>query len=99
VTPSSPIIISAIPQSSTAIQLSWKPDFDGHSSITGYKVEVKKLNEVYIVLAENLLVMSYTVRNLDPYTTYLFRVSARNAIGVSPGASTSNTTLQDGKSI
>lgn len=94
--PSSPNPISAIPQSSTVIQLSWKPSFDGHSAITGYKVEIKWKSEAFMVLKNNLSVTVYRVDSLDPYTTYTFRISARNAIGLSPGATVTNNTLQDG---
>lgn len=95
--PSPPLPISAIPHSSTFIQLSWRPGFDGHSSITGYRIEMKRESGAYVVLEENISLTSYTVRNLDPYTTYTFRISARNAVGLSPGATVANQTLQDGK--
>lgn len=96
VAPSAPFPISAIPESSNAIQLSWRPGFDGHSSITGYKLETRRESGAYVVLEENIAVTSYTVRNLDPYTTYTFKISARNAVGLSPGASVTNRTLEDG---
>lgn len=95
--PSSPIPVSAIPQSSTVIQLSWKPGFDGHSSVTGYRLEIKRESGKFMMLESNLSVTSYRVSNLDPYTTYTFRISAHNAIGLSPGATVTNRTLQDGK--
>ena len=95
--PSPPFPISATPVSSTVIQLSWRPGFDGHSSITDYKLEMKRESGTYVVLEENISATSYTVRNLDPYTTYTFRISARNAVGLSPGATIANQTLQDGK--
>ena len=95
--PSPPLPMSAIPQSSSVIQLSWRPGFDGHSSITSYKLEMKRESGAYAVLEENISVTSYAVRNLDPYTTYTFRISARNAVGLSLGATVTNQTLQDGK--
>lgn len=95
--PSPPLPVSAIPQSSTVIQLSWRPGFDGHSAITGYKLEMKRESGAYSVLEENISVTSYTKRNLDPYTTYTFRISARNAVGLSPGVTVANQTLQDGE--
>ena len=97
VAPSAPFPISAIPESSTVIKLSWRPGFDGHSSITSYKLEMKRESGAYVVLEENILVTSYTVRNLDPYITYTFNISARNAVGLSPGATVTNRTLEDGK--
>lgn len=99
VAPSPPFPISAIPGSSTVIQLSWRPGFDGHSSITGYKLEMRRESGAYVVLEENVFVTSYTVRNLDPYITYTFKISARNAVGLSPGATVTNRTLEDGKKI
>ncbi|KAJ7383467.1 hypothetical protein OS493_027628 [Desmophyllum pertusum] len=98
VAPSPPFPISATPVSSTVIQLSWRPGFDGHSSITDYKLEMKRESGTYVVLEENISATSYTVRNLDPYTTYTFRISARNAVGLSPGATIANQTLQDAPS-
>ena len=95
--PSAPFPISAIPESSTVIQLSWRPGFDGHSSITGYKLEIRRESGTYVILKENILVTSYTVRNLVPYITYTFKISARNAVGLSPGATVTNRTLEDGK--
>lgn len=50
-----------------------------------------------MLLENNVTMMSYRVGNLDPYRTYTFRISARNAIGLGPGATVSNRTLQDGK--
>ena len=97
VAPSAPFPISAIPESSTIIQLSWIPGFDGHSSITGYKLEMRRESGTYVVLEENIFAMSYTVRNLDPYITYTFKISARNAVGLSPGATVTNRTLEDGR--
>ena len=97
VAPSSPISISAIPQSSTVIQLSWKPGFDGHSPISGYKLEIMIVPGTYVVLQKNLPVTSYTVRSLNPYTSYTFRITARNTVGLSPGATVTNKTLQDGE--
>lgn len=97
VVPSAPFPISAIPGSSTVIQLSWRPGFDGHSSITGYKLEMRRESGSYMVLEENIFATSFTVRNLAPYTTYTFKISARNAVGLSPGATVANRTLEDGK--
>lgn len=97
VAPSAPFPISAIPESSTVIQLTWRPGFDGHISITGYKLEMRRESGTYVVLEENILVTSYTVTNLDPSITYTFKISARNAVGLSPGATVTNRTLEDGK--
>ena len=97
VAPSSPLQLTALAQSSTVIQLSWRPGFDGHSLITGYKVEVRRESGSFMPRENNVTVLSYRVGNLDPYRTYTFRISARNAIGLGPGATVSNRTLQDGK--
>lgn len=97
VAPSSPLQLTALAQSSAVIQLSWRPGFDGHSLITGYKVEVRRESGSFMLRENNVTVLSYRVGNLDPYRTYTFRISARNAIGLGPGATVSNRTLQDGK--
>lgn len=98
VAPSSLVQVSAIPLSSTVIQLSWKPGFDGHSPVTGFKLERKRESGSFMLLEDNVTVNSYRVGNLDPHTTYTFRISARNAIGVGPGATVTNKTLQDAPS-
>ncbi|KAK2567085.1 Hemicentin-1 [Acropora cervicornis] len=98
VAPSSPLQLTALAQSSTVIQLSWRPGFDGHSLITGYKVEVRRESGSFMLRENNVTVLSYRVGNLDPYRTYTFRISARNAIGLGPGATVSNRTLQDAPS-
>ena len=95
--PSRPFPISAIPVSSTVIQLSWRPGFDGHSPITGYKLEMKRESENYVVKEGSISATLYTVRNLRPFTMYTFRISAHNAVGLSDGVTITNRTLQDGK--
>ena len=95
--PSPPFPVSATSVSSSAIQLSWQLVFDGHSPITSYKLEMRRESESYIVIQEVISAMSYTVRNLHPFTLYTFRISARNVVGLSDGANVTNRTLQDGK--
>ncbi|XP_022795071.1 Down syndrome cell adhesion molecule-like protein 1 homolog [Stylophora pistillata] len=98
VVPSPPFPVSATSVSSSAIQLSWQLVFDGHSPITSYKLEMRRESESYIVIQEVISAMSYTVRNLHPFTLYTFRISARNVVGLSDGANVTNRTLQDAPS-
>ena len=87
--PSAPRSLNAV-ASSSQIQLTWKePSSDGNSSITGYKVEVKKNNGSYTTLESNTPAKSYTDHNVDVGATYTYRVSAINSVGTGTTATDS----------
>ena len=97
VPPSLPDFLSAIPVSSKAIKLSWKPGFDGHSAIISYSVSMKRETGAYSQVAHQITTTTFIVDALDPYVTYTFKVSAWNAIGQGESANVTNQTLEDGK--
>ena len=89
--PSEPRDLNVIATSSQ-ISLSWnEPSSDGNSSITGYKIEVKKDSEPYSTLESNTTSRSYVDSNVDVGLTYTYKVSAINAVGTSSAATDSET--------
>src|SRR5205807_4582650 len=83
--PSSPTNLNAYPASETSISLSWvTPQDNGGSAITGYKIEYKSGSGSYLVLIANTAstVTSYLHTGLATDTTYTYRVSAINSIGI-----------------
>ena len=93
-TPTEPRSLSAI-ASSTQIQLSWKtPTSDGNSKITGYKIEVKKDSNSYSVLESNTkdTATTYVDSDIQIDSTYTYRVSAINSVGVSNVSSEASAT-------
>ena len=65
------------------INLSWDiPALDGGSTISGYKIEVKKNSDEFVVLSPNTgKSTSYSHTGLEQDATYTYRVYAINAIG------------------
>ena len=90
--PDSPTELKIKPISSTQIDLSWSaPDNnDNNSAITGYKIEVRTINDSsYSVVIDNTknTDTTYSHTNLIPETTYIYRVYAINDIGISEASS------------
>ena len=82
--PDPPTGFNAIAISPTTVNLSWNPpSYNGSSPITGYKIEHKTPTTSYSswpnITPGN--VTKYNVTGLSTGTTYIFRVSAINAIG------------------
>ncbi len=82
--PDPPTGFNAIPIAPTTVNLSWNPpQYNGSSAITGYKIEYKTSTTSYSswpsITPGN--VTKYNVTGLNTGTTYIFRVSAINAIG------------------
>jgi predicted secreted protein with PEFG-CTERM motif len=82
--PDPPTGFNAIPIAPTTVNLSWNPpQHNGSSAITGYKIEYKTPTTTYSswpsITPGN--VTKYNVTSLNTGTTYIFRVSAINAIG------------------
>ncbi|GAU87381.1 hypothetical protein RvY_00244-2 [Ramazzottius varieornatus] len=73
-----------------SITLSWKPPhYDGGSPITNYVIEKKEHPGSSWIRASSTRVSYHTVTNLNPLTTYEFRVIAENLYGSSgPSEST-----------
>ena len=83
--PDPPASLSAFPASATSISLSWNPPQNtGGSVIIGYKIEYKSSSNAYSVLVANTAspATSYTQTGLTAGTTYTYRVSAINCIGI-----------------
>ena len=65
--------------------MEWKPvQSDGGTPITHYKVEYKTVEgDEWLKNSVNGYTDEQTIRGLSSSTTYVFRVSAKNAVGVS----------------
>ena len=83
--PSPPDAVSATP-SATAVTVTWAaPADDGGSPVTGYQIEVSTNRALWRVVATSVSPSSleFTHTGLSPATTYFYRVSARNSVGLS----------------
>ncbi len=79
--PAAPSALTAVPVSTTEIQLTWK---DNATNETNYRVEVKELTGNYAeVLSVPANSVGAVVAGLSPATGYVFRVHAFNAAGFS----------------
>ena len=69
--------------SNKEVYLCWSPPrHDGNSHILCYRLEFQKPNDnKWTVIADNIMHEFYIVRDLEPNTSYYFRVSARNRFG------------------
>uniref|UniRef100_A0A673MXS2 Cell adhesion molecule-related/down-regulated by oncogenes-like n=1 Tax=Sinocyclocheilus rhinocerous TaxID=307959 RepID=A0A673MXS2_9TELE len=77
----------------SSVYVTWIPRANGGSPITAFRVEYKKQGRSgdWIIAADNIspLKLSVEVRNLEPGSTYRFRVIAMNNYGESPASATS----------
>ena len=83
--PSPPDAISATPLEG-AVTVTWTaPVDDGGAPITSYQVEVSTNRVLWSVAAGAVspALLEYTHADLDPATTYFYRVLARNSVGLS----------------
>ena len=83
---SPPIKLTATVVSSTQNNLAWSaPVEDGNTSITGYKIEVKRDNNSYTTLVSDTksTTKTYSHANLITNSKYTYKVSAINAVGTS----------------
>lgn len=82
--PSAPTGIIATVISYNSIEVSWITPANGGSPITGYKIDRRIGSGSWSTLVENTASesTSYIDTGLDPETTYRYRVSAINAVGV-----------------
>nr|XP_046249157.1 titin-like [Scatophagus argus] len=83
--PSPPAKPAIVDSSRSSITLSWnKPLFDGGASVTGYKVEFRKLtDEEWTVAVHNTDKTEFTVTGLTSGMEYVFIVRSINKIGIS----------------
>ena len=104
VTPKTPLNVSVDSKSSREVNISWIAGFDGNSAIQDYTVK-RSLDNVTFVdavcqgsLSNSSCVVSSTsasLRNLLPWTTYYFKVFARNIVGISDESPVVNTTTDE----
>ena len=104
VKPKAPLNVSVDSKSSREVNISWIAGFDGNSAIQDYTVK-RSLDNVTFVdavcqgsLSNSSCVVSSTsasFRNLLPWTTYYFKVFARNIVGISDGSPVVNTTTDE----
>ncbi|XP_039752215.1 obscurin-like isoform X4 [Pararge aegeria] len=82
-TPDAPDSPTASETSDTEILLRWKqPKYDGNSPVVCYSLQYREGDNVeWKTVAENIDHEFFVVRNLQPDTSYHFRLSSRNRIG------------------
>ncbi|XP_045774450.1 obscurin isoform X4 [Maniola jurtina] len=82
-TPDAPDSPTATEISDTEILLRWKqPKYDGNSPVVCYSLQYREGDIVeWKTVAENIDHEFFVVRNLQPDTSYHFRLSSRNRIG------------------
>ena len=106
VEPKPPVNVVVDSKTSRVVNISWIPDFDGNSAIQNYTVKRSLDDEEFLdadcqgSLSSSSCVVSSTIAsfaNLSPWTTYYFKVFARNMVGSSGGSSVASaTTDQEG---
>lgn len=81
--PDAPDSPSAAEVSDTEVLLRWlQPKYDGNSPVVCYSLQYKKGDSVdWVTVAENIDHEFFVVRDLEPDTSYQFRLSSRNRIG------------------
>ena len=93
--PGAPRNLRATARDDTSIGLSWSPPLsDGGTAITGYRIEVSQdgLNWRNYVPYTGSTSTNDGHNALTPGSTYFYRVSARNAIGVGPASNIAGAT-------
>ena len=81
--PYPPTINSLRAFSADAIQISWNESFDGHSPIIQYIIEYTADNQSWNIILVHSNNFSANALQMKPYTTYYFRLKAKNVIGES----------------
>ncbi|XP_047531484.1 obscurin isoform X5 [Vanessa atalanta] len=81
--PDAPDSPTATEVSDKEVLLRWKqPKYDGNSPVVCYSLQYKKGDSVeWNTVAENIDHEFFVVRDLEPDTSYQFRLSSRNRIG------------------
>ena len=90
--PSKVVGLSATVMSPSQINLSWTTPGNGGMPITGYQIEQKHSPWTIMVPDTGNAFTTYSVTGLDADTTYQYRVSAINAMGLGPASNTVTAT-------
>ena len=102
--PNPPLYVAVNSTSSRVVNISWIAGFDGNSAIQNYTVKISQDNEEFVdavcqgSLSDSSCVVSSRsafLENLSPWTTYYFKVFARNIVGTSDGSSVVNATTDE----
>ena len=104
--PNPPVNVTVVSKTSRVVNISWIAGFDGNSAIQNYTVNTSLDNEEFVDAvcqvslpdAGSSCVVSSTsasIENLKPWTTYYFKVFARNIVGISNGSPVVNTTTDE----
>ncbi len=87
IVPDAPINLTATVEGATQINLAWgAPAYDGGAPVTGYRIEVfntASLSWEVLQLTTSSNAPEYSHTHLDPVSTWTYRVSAVNSVGVS----------------
>nr|XP_037866817.1 obscurin isoform X8 [Bombyx mori] len=91
-TPDAPDVPTAAEVSDTEVLLRWKqPKYDGNSPVLCYSLQYKAGDSVeWKEVANNIDHEFFVVRDLNPDTSYQFRLSSRNRIGWSEKGAPTN---------
>jgi len=106
VEPNPPVNVAVVSKTSRVVNISWVAGFDGNSAIQNYTVKTSLDDEEFVDTvcqvplpnAGSSCVVSSTsasFENLLPWTTYYFKVFARNIVGISDGSPVVNTTTDE----
>ena len=104
--PHPPLNVTVVSKSSRVVNISWIDGFNGNSAIQNYRVDIESSQHnaerasaaCQGSLSDSSCVVSTTSAsfgNLLPWTTYSFKVFARNEVGFSNGSSVVNTTTDE----
>ncbi|XP_049816620.1 Down syndrome cell adhesion molecule-like protein Dscam2 [Schistocerca nitens] len=86
-------------QQSRSLQLSWTQPYAGNSPITSYTIQYKLVSETWQTQPLKITVpgtqTSATVQNLNPASSYHFRIMAENRLGMSDPSEVIQVTTQE----
>ena len=82
--PSPPVAPTTSQVLSTTALVQWRAPFDGNSPIISYRLQYRKLGDQdWSVFSDSIGQTITVVEDLEPSSSYRFRVSATNEIGAS----------------